>query len=245
MAERITSLVDRVAIVTGARTGIGLAIARALLAERVKVVAVSRSIERDGFIAESKCPNTENILTLAEDLTDPAAPGRIVSETERVFGGIDYLVNNAGMALSKPFAETTRDDWERIMTLNAKAPFFLTQAALPFLRNSEVPTVINIASVVATKGYPLQSAYGASKHALLGWSKAFAAETYHDGVRVHVISPGGVLTEMIKSVRPDISEEDSIRPENIADIVVFLLTHRGNGVIDEIALHRAGKQPWI
>ncbi len=131
------------------------------------------------------------------------------------------------------------------MALNVKAPYFLTQAALPYLRASDRATVINIASVVGHKGYPEQSVYSASKHALIGWSKAFAAEVYKENIRVHVVSPGGVYTEMIALARPDIRKESLILPEDVADIVAFYLDHRmSNAVIDEIGLHRAEKLPF-
>ena len=98
--------------------------------------------------------------------------------------------------------------------------------------------------MVAHNGYPLQSAYTASKHALLGFSKSIAAELYNQGIRVHVISPGGVYTDMIKTARPDLTGEDMIMPEDIAETVLFLLKNRTNAVIDEIRLHRAAKEPF-
>ena len=131
------------------------------------------------------------------------------------------------------------------MTINAKVPFFLIQYALPYLRASEAATVINIASVVAHAGYPLQSVYTASKHALLGMTKSIAQELFRENIRIHAISPGGVYTDMVKVSRPDLSPEGMIMPEDIADIVEFILTHRSNAVIDEIAVHRLGKEPFL
>jgi len=116
---------------------------------------------------------------------------------------------------------------------------------LPTIKKSNHATIINIAPVVAHLGYPMQSAYCASKHALLGFSKALANEVYTDGVRVHVISPGGVYTDMIKLTRPELTPDGMTLPEEIADIVLFLLTHRNNAVIDEIITHRATKTPFL
>ena len=151
--------------------------------------------------------------------------------------------NNAGVALSKPFEETSLEEFERVMDTNVRAPFVVSQRALPYLRRAQ-GRIINIASVVAHKGYPLQSAYAASKHALLGLSKSMANELYKDGVRVHVVSPGGVYTDMAKVARPDLEPDGLITAGEIAGTVMFLLSLDKNAVVDEICLHRQGKEPF-
>ena len=182
-------------------------------------------------------------LTLPGDLLDDTYVQSCVDRTVETFGGLDILINNAGVALSKPFGETTIEDFDRVMATNVRAPFILIRSALPHLRKAR-GRVINIASVVAHKGYPLQSAYAASKHALLGLSKSLANELYEDGVRVHVISPGGVYTDMAKVARPDLSPDGLISAAEVADAVMFLLSLDKNAVIDEICLHRQGKAPF-
>ena len=127
----------------------------------------------------------------------------------------------------------------------ANISWTLHRKALPFLKKSASPTVINLASVVAHAGYPLQSVYTASKHALLGLTKSFAREYYQDGIRVHAICPGGVYTDMVKISRPDLSPEGMIMPDEIADIVRFLVENRGNAVIDEVLVHRVNKEPFL
>ena len=93
-------------------------------------------------------------------------------------------------------------------------------------------------------GYPLQSAYSASKHAMLGWTKSLARECYRDNIRVHAVCPGGVYTDMVKLSRPDLTPEGMIMPEDIAEIVMFFLNNRSNAVIDEICVHRMNKEPF-
>jgi NAD(P)-dependent dehydrogenase (short-subunit alcohol dehydrogenase family) len=159
-------------------------------------------------------------------------------------GQLDVLVNNAGLALSCPLEQTTAKQFDDIMALNVRAPYFLCQQALPALRKSHAPTVLNIASVVGHKGYPLQSAYAASKHALIGMSKSLANEVYTENIRVHVIAPGAVFTDMVRIARPDLSDEGMILAEDIAEIAAFFVEHRTNAVIDEIQVHRAGKAPF-
>ena len=131
-----------------------------------------------------------------------------------------------------------------MMATNVRAPFILMRETLPLLKASPSPEIINVCSVVAHEGYPNQSAYVASKHALCGLSKSFANEVFEDGVRVHLISPGGVLTDMVAKVRPEIAGTPMILPEDVADAAEYLLTHRSDAVCDEIRLHRATKAPF-
>ena len=229
----------KTALVTGGGGGIGREIAAQLKAAGANVAICGRNVEK----LEAAAHAIGGALTLPGDLLDDTYVQSCVDRTVETFGGLDILINNAGVALSKPFGETTIEDFDRVMATNVRAPFILIRSALPQLRKAR-GRVINIASVVAHKGYPLQSAYAASKHALLGLSKSLANELYEDGVRVHVISPGGVYTDMAKVARPDLSPDGLISAAEVADAVMFLLSLDKNAVIDEICLHRQGKAPF-
>lgn len=229
----------KTALVTGGGGGIGREIAAQLKAAGANVAICGRNVEK----LEAAARSIGGALTLPGDLLDDTYVQSCVDRTVETFGGLDILINNAGVALSKPFAETAIEDFDRVMATNVRAPFILIRSALPHLRKAR-GRVINIASVVAHKGYPLQSAYAASKHALLGLSKSLANELYEDGVRVHVISPGGVYTDMAKVARPDLSPDGLISAAEVADAVMFLLSLDKNAVIDEICLHRQGKAPF-
>ena len=146
--------------------------------------------------------------------------------------------------MSKRIEDTTTDELDAILKTNVRAPYILCREALRLLRKSDAAEIVNICSVVAHTGYPLQSAYAASKHALLGMSESLSREVYEEGIRVHVLSPGGVLTEMIGEARPDLVGTPMIVPDDIADAVEFFLTHRTDGVVDEIRLHRSTKAPF-
>jgi NAD(P)-dependent dehydrogenase (short-subunit alcohol dehydrogenase family) len=113
------------------------------------------------------------------------------------------------------------------------------------LRKSQAAHIINIASVVGVKGYPLQSAYTSSKHALRGMTISLAEELKGTNIRVHLLCPGGVNTDMVDNVRPDIRKEDLIGPDEIAELVLYLVTHKGNAVIDELHIRRATAAPWF
>ena len=233
-------------LITGASGGIGRAICRALAKEGVNLVLFggTNAQKLQDFAATLKAEFTNiEIADYPCDLTDDGAV--ITAFKKAAKNGVDILINNAGLAFGASVEDTDMKTFDRIMALNFRAPVLITKEALPYLKKSKRASIINIASVVAHNGYPLQSAYTASKHALLGFTKSLAAELYSQDIRVHVISPGGVYTDMIKITRPDLTGEKMIMPEDVAEAVLFLLKNRTNAVIDEISLHRAGKQPFL
>ena len=231
------------ALITGAGSGIGRAIALRLAEEGMKLALVGRNADKLMRTA-ALTGRPLDMLVLPTDITTPKGIDDIMRILEGHFKGLDVLVNNAGMALNCPFEAIQEADFDRIMALNVKAPFVLCQRTLKLLRLSDCPTIINIGSVTAHQGYAGQAAYSASKHALLGLTKALAREVSAEGIRVHMISPGGVYTDMIAVARPDLSPEGMIQPEEVAELAAYLIAHRGNAVVDEIRLHRAAKEPF-
>lgn len=233
------------ALVTGSTRGIGFSIAKELATHGIELCITGRNEEH---LADAKdrigsiAPGRVHAISL--DLGDSSAPERLIAEAVDHLGGLDLVVNNAGITLSAPLQETTMEDWERIMAINARAPYFICKYALPHLKRSEAPTIVQISSTVGNDSYPLQSVYGASKHALEGFTKALAKEVHDDGIRIYTISPGGVETEMIGTVRPDIKQDELIKPQEIASLVWYLISHRSNAMLDRIALRRARKIPW-
>ena len=228
------------ALVTGASRGIGKVIARELASIGYDVALVGRensSLEACAEEIHAESPSVRTTCIVA-DLTKAESCPMIVEKTVEAFGGIDVLVNCAGLSQAGSFTEVTPDQWDRIFAVNARAPFFICKEALPYLKVSEKPIVINIASVVGFKGYANQSVYASSKHALTGFTKVFAKEVQPLGIRVHLISPGGVATEMVKQMRPDIKPDELIQPEEIAEIVRFIVTKKGAGTIDQFYIRR-------
>ena len=239
------NLENKVVLLTGAGGGIGSAIAEKLAQRKMKIVLFGgnnvEKLQKTKAIVEKY----SSALILPGNLTSTDFMTSALETAVDAFGGIDVLINNAGAAQNTPFEEVSAEEFDRLMNINVRTPFFLTQKVLPFLKKSGSGTIINIASVVAHAGYPLQSVYSASKHALLGLTKSIAREYYTQNIRVHAICPGGVYTDMVKVSRPDLSPEGMIMPEEIADILCFLLENRGNAVIDEILVHRAAKEPFL
>ncbi len=239
------NLKDKVIIITGASSGIGNAIAKRLSICGANIVMFGGRNKEKLFSKRDEIINLGGkCYAISGNLTDADFVDNGIKEVLKEYGKIDILINNAGNAFSSPFSSVTEKQFDEIIELDVKVPFFLTQKMLPHLKKSDYATIVNIASVVGHLGYPLQSAYSMAKHALLGFTKSLANEVYKDGVRVHAISPGGVYTDMVKLTRPDLNPEDVILPEDVAETVAFLLNNRNSAVIDEILIHRVGKAPF-
>lgn len=238
------SIQSRTALVTGASRGIGAAIARALAPEGVNLVLAARKPGPLQEISDELQRTGTDVLPITVDLTRPEAPAEIIEKTNERFGGLDILVNNAGTGLNMSFEDTSSEAWDRIMAINAKAPYFLCREALALLENSADPVIINISSVVGRKGYANQAAYSASKHALMGWTKAMARELQERGIRVATVSPGATATDLIDEMRPDLDKSVLIQPEEVAESVLFLIKYGGSAAIDEINIRRAAGTPW-
>lgn len=243
MENRWDYLKGKTAIVTGAAGGIGEAICKKLAGYGMNLVITGR---KEATLQELEQQlEGVRVCRCVGDLTSLAFVDQVLDAARKVFGGVDVIINNAGLSHNCPVEEMTPELFDSIMQVNVRAPYFLCQRAIPDLKASDCATIINICSVVAHKGYPRQSVYAASKHALLGMSKSFANEYYKDNIRVHVISPGSVYTKMIAMVRPDLTPEGMMLPEDIADIIgVYLQFRKTNAVIDEIEAHRVTKEPF-
>jgi NAD(P)-dependent dehydrogenase (short-subunit alcohol dehydrogenase family) len=235
----------KVALLTGASRGIGRAIAVSLAKVGISTVLTGRSTADLTETARLVKESGGEGMIIPSDMTDEASLKSLVSQTIQRFRRIDILVNNAGITHSALLEETKTEDFDRCWAVNARGPFILCRECIPYLKKADTGYIINISSVVGVKGYPHQSAYTASKHALRGMSMALAEELKSQNVRVHVICPGGVNTEMVSRVRPDIKTEDLIQPGEIAELVTYLVTHKGNAVIDEIHIRRATANPWF
>lgn len=229
---------------TGASRGIGRATALALAGQGARVALAARSKSELERVRREINEAGGEAQAFTVDLEDVEAPRRLVRDVVEAFHGLDILVNNAGGAVGRPISETPVEEWERLMGLNARAPFLLCREALPHLKKSGRGRIVNISSVVGYKGYVNQGAYTASKHALVGFTKVLAQEVMADGIRVHLVSPGGVDTQLAAQMRPDLERAGLTAPAEVAETIVFLLLQEGNAVIDEVNIRRPGKSPW-
>ena len=224
----MSSLGGKSAIVTGANRGIGLAIARALAREDVRLGLLCRSQPAVGgeFVA---C-----------DLADLERVLESVRQLIERLGTVDFLINNAGTFLERPVPQTPLADWERVMRVNLTAPFLLTRELLPHMIARRQGRIVNIASTSGTQGYLHQSAYCASKHGLLGFSRSLAMEAKPHNIHVHTLCPGGVDTDLIKGtyLGERLKGQPMINPQDIAEMVLFLLRQPGNIDLAEVLVRR-------
>ena len=233
---------SKVALVTGAARGIGLATAKRFLAERWRVALID--IDGDNLArTHAALAQPDETLALTCDVAEPAQVTRAFAMLKERFGRLDALVNNAGVAIFKPILDVTYEDWSRVLAVNLTGPFLCTQAAAPIMRDNGGGAIVNITSISGLRASTLRTAYGTSKAGLAHLTKQQAAELASLGIRVNAVAPGPVDTAMAKAVhtpeiRKDYHDHMPLNryglEEELAEAIYFLASDRASYVTGQV-----------
>jgi len=233
------SLKDKVAVITGAASGIGLAAARRFVAEGAKVV-VADVQDASHEVGEMIKQGGEALFVQADVSSEPQVD-RLIERTVAAYGRLDVLVNCAGVELSKKITDTSEAEWDRLMSVNLKGVFLCSKAAIPVMqRNGGV--IVNVASELGLVGGSEIAAYCASKGGVVQLTKAMAIDHAGDGIRVNCVCPGPVSTPLLEAIirassdpegeRRRIAEKTLLkrlgRPEEIANVILFLASEESS-----------------
>lgn len=215
------SLNGQVALVTGASRGIGLAIARSLLEEGMKVALVASNQGRLDQAAEGLSRHKANFKTFVADLSRPQELGDLVGSVVGHFGKLDVLINNAGVFTRVAASDYKFEDIDNVLNVNLRSLIYLTRHSLPHIEKSGNGAVINLSSVSGRETHPDGGLYCASKHGVMGFTGSLFEDVREKNIKVSVVCPGFVNTEMVESF--NLESAKAIQPDDIAYSVLFIL----------------------
>lgn len=232
-------LLNKIAVITGAGKGIGKATAELFLREGAKVVLTSRNkAELEQIVGDHK-NKKDDITIIAGDISKEETINKVIDETIRKYGKIDILVNNAGFGIFDNMVDSKLEDFDAVFGTNVRALYMITKGFLPHMIKEQSGTIINIASVAGKNGFASGSIYCASKHAVMGLSRALLLEVRQYNIRVAVICPGSVATEFFRQESQTVlssSRESILQPEEIAETILLTASLPESAVISEIEI---------
>jgi 3-oxoacyl-[acyl-carrier protein] reductase len=235
-----------VVLVVGGSRGIGRALVRALMASGRKVAFTYRTEEKAAAALAAECGGAARAWRL--DLADRERPGTLVPEIEQAMGPVEGLVNNAAIRRDQLLAATSDADWDAVIDANLGGAFRCCRAVLPRMIARRAGSIVNVSSLTAVRGVPGQAAYGATKAGLIGMTKSLARELGKRNIRVNAVVPGLVMTEMVadtpeeklKDLRAIEALPGGTAPEDVAEMIVFLLSDRARAITGQAFLVDAG-----
>jgi len=232
-------LIGKVALVTGASAGIGKACALALAAEGAKVVLVARRQDRlDELVAHIQAAGGEALAVVGDARDEQTALGAVKSATD-AYGGIDILINNAGVGNYKNLVDTSADEFDEMMDSNVRSTFLFSRHVVPGMIERKSGTVLMISSMAGIYGFGGEAVYCATKFAQVGFAQALDKELRPHGIKVGVICPGGVKTEFALGkgrTEQSVAQSGMLEPEDVANATVLACTQSSNSRIIEIQM---------
>ena len=226
-------LKDKVAIVTGGGRGIGREIAMLFASQGAKVSISARSADQIDTVVDAIKNNGGEAIAITADVANEEDVHEVVEETMRKFGHIDILVNNAGILGPGPIASVDSKEWRRVIEVNLLGTFYCSKAVTPILISRGWGRIINIASRSGKIGHPFMTAYCASKHGVVGLTKALAEELMAFNITVNAICPGLVETDMASdTVREQVGDK-IIKPSQIAELALYLARDTASAITGE------------
>ena len=233
-------LAERVAIVTGAGRGIGRAMAEMLARQGAVAVLASRTRSELAAVAEAIRNADGQALAVPTDVTQDAHVGALVDQTVGQFGRVDILVTAAGVAAFGPVAGAKPEDWDPMLAVNLRAVMVCCRAVLPPMIRRRSGTIVNVASVAASRPIAGAAAYAATKAGVVAWSRVLAEELRTDGVRVGVVSPGAVDTPLWDAIPGGPDRARMLTPDAVARAVLLMVTLPAGATLEELTLLPAG-----
>ena len=237
-------LKNRVALVTGASRGIGRGISLMLADSGVHVILTARSMDKLQKVKEEITSRGGNATVIPADIAKEQDIKTLFKIIKDKFGRLDIVINNAGIGIWGNLVDFSIEDFDKIMNINVRGTYLCCQQAMKMMIPQKNGYIINISSVVGFKGYPNQSAYTASKHAIMGLTKSLAVEAQEHNIRISAILPGGVETDLSVKARPDLDRSLLILPEDIAKTVLYLLSLSDRAMVDQIFVRRMSSSPF-
>jgi 3-oxoacyl-[acyl-carrier protein] reductase len=223
------------ALVTGATQGIGRATAFALGRAGYRIAVCARTAgDLDALVTDLAAGGID-AAGAAADVGDPTQVARAVERLTRALGEVGLLVTNAGVMIARPFEQLTLEDWDTTMSTNLRSLFLVTRAVLPAMRRRRGGTIVNVASLAGRNGFAGGAAYCASKHAVLGFSRALMQELRKEGIRVIAICPGSVDTGMLHD-QPMLKSnpERILQPGDVADAILHAVQLPERALVSEL-----------
>lgn len=236
-------LKGKVAIVTGGGSGIGRGIALALAAQGSRIVLCGRRKDKIEEVVGTIWKNGGGAIAVEADVSQPEDVDRLVKAALESYNKIDFLINNAGVGGGGPIHLHDAAVWNRVLDVNLGGAFLMTRAVLPHMRERGGGHIINISSESGLEYYPGNGAYGVSKHAMNALGEYIQRENQDFNIRVNTVCPGMVVSEMTMDT-PGLDHEKCLYPEDIADLVIWLLTRRANIKIGTPILIQTMLNPW-